>query len=85
MPESIFVNKKTYFEGNRVIKGLGGLVKSASFGHGTCDCGKENVDLLNIEFRSIMSIQFWNGKEKDAMKFSLGSECMERLGKGEFA
>ncbi len=45
-------------------------------GHGDCDCGKRDVQLLIASSQVALKALFHNGKTKTGRVFSLGHECL---------
>jgi hypothetical protein len=79
MSESTYVNKGFYFKARRTLKPFRAEIKNFLFLHGSCDCGRSDIDVAIVTLRQPIRMEFWNGKVKESDSFVLGSECVVQL------
>ncbi len=46
------------------------------YSHGSCMCGKPDVDTVVVKMNKPVKYKFWNGKELERDVFVLGTDCI---------
>lgn len=46
------------------------------YDRGTCVCGKEGIELIDVKFDSPVTVRTYNNKTTSGTQFGFGSECI---------
>jgi hypothetical protein len=84
------VNSGFYFKSQKALKSIPKenpwkkqddkpKMVSCYYSHGSCMCGKTDVDTVVVKMNKIVKYEFWNHKVLESDVFVLGTDCIVRF------